>query len=166
MAMDAAMLADRPVRQGGRACKIGGSTVAMLVPKPPRQRARRQAVFATRRARLDFLDALAKFGDPALAAEVLQLSLVKLFRLRAEDAEFAAEWHAAIGFAWERVEHRVLAQMLDPAAAMDSKLALAIVARRDAGTAKVQGRRVDGAAVAKLRAELRALAGSEAVMTK
>ena len=176
MAMDWAGLADGPARRNGRAidiglCDVRNKAVALMVPKltavkPERQRVRSRAargVFASRKARLDFLDALTRCGDPAVAAAEMDLSLVRLFRLRAEDADFAAQWHAAIGYAWERVEHRVLADLLKPGGGIDSKVALAVIARRDQGAAKVKGRSVDSAAVARLRAELRALAEPHAV---
>lgn len=115
-----------------------------------------------RQAQQEFLDALILCGDPALAARPLGLSLVRLLRQRERDAAFARQWQAAIAFAWERVEHRLLAQLLEGSAGFDGKLALAAMARRDQGAARVPTRPVEGEAVARLRAELRALAGPDA----
>ncbi|MBU6165059.1 MAG: hypothetical protein KGQ52_02880 [Alphaproteobacteria bacterium] len=134
----------------------------------PRTRLGRR-VFGTRAKRLVFLDALARSGDPAVAARGLGISVFDAYRVRDADAEFAAQWQDAITIAWERVENRLLSELLSEADAgegktsnlRDSKLALAILARRDAGTTRAggsAGRPVDGAHVARLRAELRALA--------
>jgi hypothetical protein len=101
-----------------------------------------------------------------------------LFRHRDADPAFAAEWLAAVNYAWERVESRVLAALLSdttqstdevgkPArkavvgsGMINTRLALAIVARRDKPvTHKGAARPYDGAGAARLRAELRALAG-------
>lgn len=181
MAINAAMLATQPQRRGDRACDRNGSAVARLAalapvvvdtprqPKQPRQRVRSKPavkVLASRKARLAFLDHLMRSGDPALAAKELGLGLLPLFRQRATDSEFAADWHAAIGFAWEQVEHRVLAALLAPDGGVDIKVALAIIARRDTNQVRMPGRRVDSASVARLRAELRALAGPDAVKGK
>lgn len=166
MASDAVMLAGRP---GAGACDRNVSAVARLAAMAPavgaapilpkRPRLRRNS----RKARQLFLDHLIRSGDPALAAAETGLGLLPFFKLRAADADFAADWQAAIGFAWERVEHRVLAGLLAQDGGLDIKLALAIMARRDAGNARVQARRVDSASVARVRAELRALAGPAAV---
>ena len=135
----------------------------------PRTRLGRR-VFGTRRARLDFLDALARTGDPAVAAAGLGISVFDAYRVRDGDADFAAQWHAAIAIAWERVENRLLSELLAEAQATDgktgglrdSKLALAILARREPALTRASGsgpgRPVDSAHVARLRAELRALA--------
>ncbi|OSZ69141.1 hypothetical protein CAP39_10130 [Sphingomonas sp. IBVSS1] len=134
----------------------------------PRTRLGRR-VFGTRAKRLVFLDALARCGDPAVAARELGVSVFDAYRVRDADAEFAAQWQEAITIAWERVENRLLSELLSEAEAKDgktsnlrdSKLALAILARRDSGVTRAggtAGRPVDGAHVARLRAELRALA--------
>lgn len=167
MAMDAVMLAER---QGTPACERNGSAVARLavssVGKALLQRGQGKSGSpkqASRKARQAFLDHLMRSGDPALAAAETGLGLLQMFRLRATDPGFAADWQAAIGFAWERVEHRVLAGLLAQDGGVDIKVALAIMARRDAGATRVQGRSVDSASVARLRAELRALAGPDAM---
>lgn len=142
----------------------------------PRHGRRNRAVFANRLAREQFLDLLTRAGDPAVAADALGLSLVQLFRLRDADPSFAAEWQAAVGYAWERVESRVLAELLarvEPPAdgavgrkaagslsgLLDSRLALAVLARREKPVTRLHGKPVESASVARLRAELRELAG-------
>jgi hypothetical protein len=175
MALDAAIRSGR--RRNAVAfqpCGIRNNDVALFVPAKapmpgsekagPRQSRNRAhaSVIVSRKARQDFLDALMLCGDPALCADRLGLSLVRLVRLRAEDTEFVRQWQAAMAFAWERVEHRLLAQLLDSTAPIDSKLALAAIGRRDPGAARVQGGPVDSASVARVRAELRALTGFDA----
>ena len=144
--------------------------------RPGTREARR--LVGKRKDRQAFLELLARHGDPAVAADQLGLPLFVLFRHRDADPAFAAEWLAAVNYAWERVESRVLAALLSdtdaetgdkagdraarkPAAGIiDTRLALAIVARRDKPvTHKGAARPHDGAAAARLRAELRALAG-------
>ena len=148
--------------------------------RPGTREARR--LVGKRKDRQAFLELLARHGDPAVAADELGLPLFVLFRHRDADPVFAAEWLAAVGYAWERVESRVLAALLSdgaegeaetgkrPARAVgngagqiDTRLALAIVNRRDKPVTHTGGTRVaDGAAAARLRAELRALAGAPA----
>lgn len=134
--------------------------------RPGTRQARR--LVGNRKDRLAFLEQLARHGDPAIVADQLGLPLLVLFRHRDADPQFAAEWQAAVNYAWERVESRVLASLLgqvDPAGdtragPIDTRLALAILARRDrpANQKGTMGAR-DGAATARLRAEMRALAG-------
>ena len=154
-----------------------------------------------RKDRLAFLEQLSRCGDPAVAADQLGLPVFELFRYRDADPIFAAEWLAAVNYAWERVESRVLAALLGQFAAgdalpgkgsdavpgkgsdaqpgegsdaarpkrasvgpgagqIDTRLALAIVNRRDKPVTHTgTGRVADGAGAARLRVELRALAG-------
>jgi hypothetical protein len=142
--------------------------------RPGPREARR--LVGSRKDRMAFLELLARLGDPAVAADQLGLPLFVLFRHRDADPAFAAEWLAAVNYAWERVESRVLAALLSDTDAeagdrpvrktavgssmIDTRLALAIVARRDKPvTHKGAARPYDGAGAARLRAELRALAG-------
>lgn len=144
--------------------------------RPGTREARR--LVGSRKVRMAFLELLARHGDPAVAADQLGLPLFVLFRHRDADPAFAAEWLAAVNYAWERVESRVLAALLSDVAdapdatgkptrktmvgsgMIDTRLALAIVARRDKPvTHKGAARPYDGAGAARLRAELRALAG-------
>jgi hypothetical protein len=136
----------------------------------------RQAIklLGRRKDRAAFLEQLARAGDPALAADRLGLPLMLLYSHRDADPVFAAEWQAAMGYAWEQVESRVLAALLkrleqettEPAGAgrsglLDSRLALAIVTGRDKPLTRAGGRPVDGPSVARLRAELRALSDEQ-----
>lgn len=147
----------------------------------PGSRQARQLV-GSRKDRLAFLELLARHGDPAVAADQMGLPLFVLFRHRDTDPAFAAEWLAAVNYAWERVESRVLAALLadladteagdgkpatkqvgSGAGRIDTRLALAIVGRRDKPVTHTgSARAADGTAAARLRAELRALAGSSA----
>ena len=137
--------------------------------RPGTRQARR--LVGSRTDRMAFVELLARHGDPAVAADHLGLPLFVLFRHRDADPAFAAEWLAAVNYAWERVESRVLAALLDSdaesgsavgkgAGQIDTRLALAIVNRRDKPVTHTGGARAtDGAGAARLRAELRALAG-------
>ena len=130
--------------------------------RPGTREARR--LVGSRKDRMAFLELLARHGDPAVAADQLGLPLFVLFRHRDADPAFAAEWLAAVQYAWERVESRVLAallgQLADKDGKIDTRLALAIVGRRDKPvTHKGAVKPYDGAGAARLRAELRALAG-------
>jgi hypothetical protein len=134
--------------------------------RPGTREARR--LVGKRKDRTAFLELLARHGDPAVAADQLGLPLFVLFRHRDADPAFAAEWLAAVQYAWERVESRVLAALLGQLEAgkaagngqIDTRLALAIVNRRDKPVTHTGSRSLaDGAGAAKLRAELRALAG-------
>lgn len=69
--------------------------------------------------RRQFLDELARSGDPEQAARTINVSLVEAFRLRDADPVFGAHWQAAIGFAWELLEMRLLAELLSGAAVGD-----------------------------------------------
>jgi hypothetical protein len=69
--------------------------------------------------RRQFLDELARSGDPEQAARTLNVSLVEAFRLRDADPAFGAQWQAAVGFAWELLEMRLLAELLSGAAVGD-----------------------------------------------
>jgi hypothetical protein len=135
----------------------------------------RQAVklIGRRKDRAVFLDLLARHGDPALAAAHIGLPLLQLYRYRDADPAFAAEWQTALSYAWERVESGVLAALLaqlhaapaqdgkpEPRGGLiDSRLVLAILNGRDRPVTRAGGRPVDSSAVARLRAEIRALSG-------
>ena len=135
-----------------------------------------------RRDRRQFLGCLAATGDPARAALSVGRPLEAAFALRAVDREFGEGWAQAVTIAWELVETRVLSRLLAPeedlpvsARILDSKLALAVLQRRAPvgavaeaglaggaiGTARAMHRTgaVHEENVARLRAEIRALAG-------
>jgi hypothetical protein len=94
-----------------------------------------------------------------------------LYRHRDADPRFAAEWQSALGYAWEQVETRVLAALLaqldraedstsgSRGGLIDSRLALAILNGRERPVTRQGARSIDSASVARLRAEIRALAG-------
>ncbi len=174
---------DKPLPTGDRFSDARADALS-VARRRPRTRASRR-LFGSRQARHDFLDALAGCGDPALVAAQRKLSLCALYRLRAEDGEFAARWDAAIAIAWEQVENRLLARLLAsddvPAAetpakagkaggaggvgAIDTRLALAILGPRLAAASREAQRAADRAAdpvpesrhVERLRAELMAI---------
>lgn len=134
--------------------------------RPGTRQARR--LVGNKKDRMLFLEQLARHGDPAIVADQMGLPLLVLFRHRDADPAFAAEWQAAVNYAWERVESRVLAFLLGQfgndeakrAWPIDTRLALAILTRRDRPV--VHGgavRPAEGASVERMRAELRALAG-------
>lgn len=130
-----------------------------------------------------FLVALAETGDPAAAARAVDRPMEQAWRQRDVCPAFAAGWARAIAIAWERAETQVLAALLklgEPEAPeapattegataagkprgggrstlLDSRLALALVQRREAGVKRVHGKPVEGSAVTRLRAEIRAL---------
>lgn len=87
------------------------------VAKLPRYRHRpgsrlAMKMIGRRKDRLAFLEQLARCGDPAVAADQAGLPLFEAFRYRDADPGFGAEWQAAVNYAWERVESRVLAALL------------------------------------------------------
>lgn len=122
-----------------------------------------------RRDRRRFLACLAVTGDPVLAAQGVNQSLESAFALRAADKGFAEGWARAVDIAWELVETKVLARLLAseeglPASArlLDSKLALAILQRRALTPGVAEDKApVTDEAVARLRAEIRALADGQ-----
>ncbi|WP_156254380.1 hypothetical protein [Sandarakinorhabdus oryzae] len=134
--------------------------------RPGTREARR--LVGSKKDRMLFLEQLARHGDPAIVADQMGLPLLVLLRQRDADPAFAAEWRAAVNYAWERVECRVLAFLLGQggddeakrAGPIDTRLVLAILTRRDRPV--VHGgatRPLEGASVERMRAELRALAG-------
>lgn len=115
------------------------------------------------RERRAFCAHLAEHGDPAAAARAIGKNLTDAYRQRDSMPGFAGEWQAALAVAWEQVETRVLAGLLAPAGdggkagLIDSRVALAVLARREAPKT-VRGPLVDEAKVARFRDEIRALA--------
>ena len=122
------------------------------------------------RDRRAFISKLIETGDPLLAAKAVGRSMEDAFRMRDADEGFAAAWVRAVGLAWEQLESQLLAGLLGAAraaaareaeagaipGAADNKLVLAALQRRPVTAARP--RPVDGAAVARLRAEIAALA--------
>ena len=78
-----------------------------------------------------FVDVLVETGNPAVAAAAIGQSLASAYAMRDRSAAFAGQWQRALGVAWEQVENRVLANLLDGAAAgIDAKVALEMLKRR------------------------------------
>lgn len=137
------------------------------------------------RDRAAFIACLTETGDVRAAVRAAGRSLVSAFHLRDIDPEFASAWARAIDHAWELLEGAMLGGLLQAAGAMaapampeadadtpvktvptraaprataspDWKLVLAALAQRPKPAARKHGR-IDGAAVARLRAEIAAL---------
>jgi hypothetical protein len=121
------------------------------------------------RDRRTFVEILAETGDPAVASHAVGRTIVEAFRLRDNATEFAAAWQRALGIAWERVEMRLLAGLLagdgatddKPGKLIDSRMALAMLQRREAAKAVHSAAApLDDAQVMRLRSEIRALAAT------
>lgn len=118
-----------------------------------------------KRERRAFCAKLAETGDPGLAARSVGHDIGEAYRMRDAIPQFAGEWQRALAIAWELVETRVLSGLLasakdeadKPVKLIDSRMALAVLQRREAPRA-VRGATVDGARVSALRDEIRALA--------
>ncbi len=134
----------------------------------------------TQRDRQVFVGRVSATGDVALAAAAINRTPDEAYRMREAVPGFAMAWDRAIAIAWDQVETRVLAGLLartevaepqdkdgkappvsNPKAKpglIDSRLALAVLQRRPTAR-QVRGPVIDSARVAKLREEIRALAG-------
>ncbi len=110
------------------------------------------------RDRRRFIATLAETGNPAVAAEAIGQTLSAAYAMRERSPVLAAEWRQALGVAWEQVEMRLLATLLEgDAADIDPKMALEMLKRRPAAPARPL-LTLDPAKVAKVRDEIRALA--------
>lgn len=109
-----------------------------------------------------FVDVLVETGNPAVAAAAIGQSLASAYAMRDRSAAFAGQWQRALGAAWEQVENRVLANLLDGAASgIDAKVALEMLKRRPvAGPARATVT-IDALKIARVRNEIRALPQSE-----
>lgn len=118
------------------------------------------------RDRRMFVEMLAETGDPAIAAHAIGRNISEAYQLRDSAPEFAADWQRAVAIAWERVELRVLAGLLatdkkdddKPAKLIDSRMALAMLQRREGPKVRGGPAILDGGRVMQLRGEIRALA--------
>lgn len=118
-----------------------------------------------KRERRAFCAMLAETGDPGAAARSVGYGISEAYRMRDAIPEFAGEWQRALMIAWELVETRVLSGLLGstkedankPAKLIDSRMALAVLQRREAPRA-VRGATIDAGRVSALRDEIRALA--------
>lgn len=108
--------------------------------------------------RRQFLDVLVETGNPAVAAAAIGQSLAAAYATRDRCPAFAEAWQRALGVAWEQVENRVLANLLDGAAAgIDAKVALEMLKRRPAPAAPRATVVIDALKIARVRNEIRAL---------
>lgn len=105
-----------------------------------------------------FIATLAETGNPATAAAVIGQTLASAYAMRERWPLLAEEWRQALGIAWEQVEMRVLSSLLDGAAGeIDPKVALEMLKRRT--PAPVRGMvTIDASRIARVRADIRALA--------
>jgi hypothetical protein len=107
-----------------------------------------------------FIDTLAETGNPATAAAAIGRTLAEAYAMRERWPQLANEWHQALGVAWEQVEMRMLATLLEGAAGdIDPKVALEMLKRRPKSETVFRGGLVttDAAKVARVRGEIRAL---------
>ncbi len=108
-----------------------------------------------------FIDTLAETGNPATAAAAIGRTLAQAYAMRERWPQLANEWQQALGVAWEQVEMRMLATLLEGEAGdIDPKVALEMLKRRPAfapagRTALVT---IDADRVARVRGAIRALA--------
>ncbi len=109
-----------------------------------------------------FIAMLTETGNPALAADAIGQTLAGAYRMRDRCPVLEAEWRQALGIAWEQVEMRVLANLLDGhASAIDTRSALEMLKRRTpAPTRPIVT--IDAAKISRIRSEIRALAGPDA----
>lgn len=107
-----------------------------------------------------FIDTLAETGNPATAAAAIGQTLAAAYAMRERWPQLANEWQQALGVAWEQVEMRMLATLLEGAAGdIDPKLALEMLKRRPKAAATTPMVTIDAGRVARVRSEIRALAG-------
>lgn len=105
-----------------------------------------------------FIATLAETGNPATAAAVIGQTLADAYAMRERWPLLADEWRQALGVAWEQVEMRLLATLLEGAAGeIDAKVALEMLKRRPPAVARPLVT-IDAAKLARVRADIRALA--------
>jgi hypothetical protein len=106
-----------------------------------------------------FIATLAETGNPATAARAIGQTLAAAYDMRERWPQLADEWRRALGVAWEQVEMRLLATLLDGEAdAIDAKVALEMLKRRPVAMARPVVT-IDAAKMARAREQIRALAG-------
>lgn len=109
-----------------------------------------------------FIATLMETGNPAVAADAIGQTLASAFRMRERCPVLEAEWRQALGIAWEQVEMRVLANLLEGhASAIDTKSALEMLKRRTPAPTRATVT-IDAAKITRIRNEIRALAGPDA----
>ncbi|KPF57615.1 hypothetical protein IP88_16700 [alpha proteobacterium AAP81b] len=105
-----------------------------------------------------FIATLTETGNPAAAAAAIGQTLAAAYAMRERWPQLAEEWRAALGIAWEQVEMRLLATLLDgDAGEIDAKVALEMLKRRPTSPPRAIVT-VDAARIARVRQEIRALA--------
>lgn len=110
------------------------------------------------RDRQTFVRVLTETGNPAVAAAAIGQSLAAAYAMRERWPALAEDWQRALGVAWEQVEMRVLATLLDGAAGdIDAKVALEMLKRRPAAAAPRAPVTIDALKIAKVRNEIKAL---------
>lgn len=112
-----------------------------------------------------FVVKLAMTGNVALAAVVAGRSVDAAYRRREAVPQFAADWDRAMAAAWDKVEAKVLAELLGggrkakTSAPIDYRIVLAILERRNRGnTPRSRPAKADPQRVSALRNELLRLA--------
>jgi hypothetical protein len=108
-----------------------------------------------------FIATLIETGNPAIAADAIGQSLASAYQMRDRCPTLEAEWRQALAIAWEQVEMRVLANLLEgQASSIDAKTALEMLKRRTPAPTRSMVT-IDAAKINKIRSEIRALAGPE-----
>lgn len=114
------------------------------------------------RDRQTFIRVLTETGNPAVAAAAIGQSLAAAYAMRERWPALAEDWQKALGVAWEQVEMRVLATLLDGAATdIDAKVALEMLKRRPAAAPPRPAITIDALKIARVRNEIRALPQAE-----
>ena len=102
-----------------------------------------------------FITVLTETGNPSTAAAAIGQSLAAVYAMRDRSPILADEWRRALGIAWEQVEMRMLAMLLD--GDIDPKVALEMLKRRPVAPARPV-MTIDAAKMAEVRNAIRALA--------
>jgi hypothetical protein len=114
------------------------------------------------RDRQTFIRVLTETGNPAVAAAAIGQSLAAAFAMRERWPALAEDWQKALGVAWEQVEMRVLATLLDGAATdIDAKVAPEMLKRRPAAAPPRAVVTIDALKIARVRNEIKALPQTE-----
>ena len=110
------------------------------------------------RDRQRFIATLIETGNPDVAADAIGQTLANAYQMRDRCPVLEAEWCQALGIAWEQVEMRLLASLLEGRAnTIDSKTALEMLKRRTPAPIRPMVT-IDAARITKIRNEIRALA--------
>ncbi len=105
-----------------------------------------------------FITVLTQTGDPAKAAAAIGQSLAAVYAMRDRSPVLADAWRRALGIAWEQVEMRVLAALLEgDAGDINPKTALEMLKRRPVAPTRPL-LTIDAAKIAAVRDDIRALA--------